>query len=196
MTPEVRYVLWDFGDTLVDQRWMWPSPDTVPSWTARYAALADTDIDDRWNLGEITTDELCAVFAAELACAPELLVAHSAARCRDVRFFEHAWTVARARVLPQAIVTVNADLFSNVVVPNYDLGSVFDAIVTSWEEHTLDKARLCEIALDRLGGADPGEALLIDNIEGNVDAWRTLGGQAYVFRSDDEFARDDPLRLA
>jgi hypothetical protein len=65
MAPEVRYVLWDFGDTLVDQRWMWPSPDMVPGWTARYAALADTDLDDRWNLGEITTDELCVVFSAE-----------------------------------------------------------------------------------------------------------------------------------
>jgi FMN phosphatase YigB (HAD superfamily) len=193
---EIRSVLWDFGDTLVDQRWMWPSPDGVPGWTDRYRRLADSDLDGRWNLGEITTDELLAVFAAELGCAPELLVAHTAARCRDVRFFEHAWTAAQARAFPQAIVTVNADLFSNLVVPNYDLGSVFDAIVTSWEEHTLDKARLCEIALRRLGGADPGEALLIDNIEANVDAWRARDGQAYLFRSDEDFARDDPLQLA
>ena len=64
--------------------------------------------------------------------------------------------------------------------------------MTSWEEHTLDKARLCEIALERLGGDDPYEALLVDNIEANVDAWRSLGGQAYLFSSDDEFARDWP----
>lgn len=32
--PEVRYLLWDFGDTLVDQRWMWAHPDGVPAWTA------------------------------------------------------------------------------------------------------------------------------------------------------------------
>src|ERR1700686_4817918 len=106
MASDVRYVLWDFGDTLVDQRWMWPSPDTVPSWTARYAALADTDIDDRWNLGEITTEELLAVFAEELECEPELLMAHCVERCRDVRFFQNAWAAARAHVLPQAIVTV------------------------------------------------------------------------------------------
>ena len=24
--PDVRYLLWDFGDTLVDQRWLWPRP--------------------------------------------------------------------------------------------------------------------------------------------------------------------------
>ena len=32
--PEVRYLLWDFGDTLVDQRWMWPNPEGVPGWPA------------------------------------------------------------------------------------------------------------------------------------------------------------------
>jgi FMN phosphatase YigB (HAD superfamily) len=105
-----------------------------------------------------------------------------------VQFFEHAWAAARARSLPQAIVTVNSDVFSRFVVPNYALDSAFDAIVTSWEEGTMDKARLCEIALERLGGADPSEALLIDNIEANVDAWRALGGQAYLFTGDNEFA--------
>ena len=52
----------------------------------------------------------------------------------------------------------------------------------------MDKARLCEIALERIGGDDPAEALLIDNVEANVDAWRALGGQAHWFRSDAEFS--------
>jgi FMN phosphatase YigB (HAD superfamily) len=194
--PEARYLLWDFGDTLVDQRWMWPSPDGVAGWTERYAALADTDLDDHWNLGEITTEELLAEFAAELGCDAALLMAHCVDRCRDLRFYEHAWAAARAHSLPQAIVTVNSDGFSRFVAPSYALESTFDAIVTSWQEHTLDKAQLCAIALARLGGTDPAEALLIDNIEANVDAWRARGGQGYVFRGDEEFARDDPLRLA
>lgn len=89
---------------------------------------------------------------------------------------------AQARPRPQAIVTVNSDLFSRFVVPNYALDSTFDEIVTSWEERTLDKAHLCEIALERLGGHDPAEGLLIDNIEANVEGWRALGGRAYLFR--------------
>jgi FMN phosphatase YigB (HAD superfamily) len=189
--PDVRYLLWDFGDTLVDQRWMWPSPEGVPGWTARYRALPDTDIDTSWNIGETTSDDLAALFAADLSSTPESLLAHMEQRCSDVQFFEHAWAAARAHTLPQAIVTVNSDVFSHFVVPTYALDSVFDVIVTSWEEHTLDKARLCEIALERLGGRDPAEALLIDNIEANVDAWRALGGQAYLFVSDEEFAHSE-----
>jgi FMN phosphatase YigB (HAD superfamily) len=187
---EIRYLLWDFGDTLADQRWMWPSPEGVPGWTARFLALIDTELDERWLRGETTTAELAAIFAADLGTTSEVLIAHIEQRCRDVQFYEHAWATARSRRLPQAIVTLNPDLFSSLIAPNYGLDAVFDEIVTSWEEHTLDKARLCEIALERLGGQDPGEALLIDNIEANVDSWRSLGGQAYLFLGDDEFASD------
>ncbi|HTK17595.1 MAG TPA: hypothetical protein VL769_14470 [Acidimicrobiia bacterium] len=188
---DVRYFLWDFGDTLVDQRWMWPSPEGVPGWTALYRALPDSDLDTSWNVGRTTTEELLWAVAAELGCTPELLMAHTERRCGELQFFEHAWAAARAHTLPQALVTVNSDGFSRFVVPKYELASVFDVIVTSWEEHTLDKARLCELALERLGGQDPAEALLIDNIEANVDAWRARGGQAYLFVSDEEFARSE-----
>jgi FMN phosphatase YigB (HAD superfamily) len=191
----IRYVLWDFGDTLADQRWMWPSPDGVPGWTARYAALAETELDNRWSTGRLTLEELCAAFAHDLGCAPEPLLAHAATRCADLRFYEHVWSAARRHVMRQAIVTVNADLFTRFVVPNYDLDTTFDAIVTSWQMGTLDKADLCVIALAQLGGADPAEALLIDNLAANVDAWQARGGAGYLFRDDATFARDNPLGL-
>jgi FMN phosphatase YigB (HAD superfamily) len=182
--------LWDFGDTLVDQRWMWPSPPNVREWTARYQALAGTEPDAAWSLGEITTEDLVSALTADLGISLDVMMAHVEHCCRNVRFYEHVWTAVRARTVPQAIVTVNADAFSRFVVPNYGLDSVFEQIVTSWEERTLDKGRLCEAALERLGGHDPSEALLIDNVEANVDAWRFLGGQGYLFRGDERFARD------
>jgi hypothetical protein len=175
---------------------MWPCPPGVPGWTGRYAALADTEIDDRWNLGEITTEELMTLFATDIGSDPEILIAHCVERCRDVRFFDHAWAMAQAHSLPQAIVTVNPDLFTRFVVPNYPLESAFDVIVTSWESRTLDKAELCAIALTRLGGNDPAEGLLIDNVEANVEAWRARGGQGYLHLDDARFARDFPLLVA
>ena len=186
----VRYLLWDFGDTLVDQRWMWPSPVGVPGWTARFQALIDTELDEQWLRGEASTEAVAAIFSTDLDTTVDILIAHIEQLCRSIHFYEHAWATARSHLLPQAIVTVNPDLFSNLIVPNYALDTTFDAIVTSWEERTLDKARLCEIALERLGGHDPAEALLIDNIEANVEAWRSLGGQAYLFRGDDAFKAD------
>ena len=189
--PDVRYLLWDFGDTLVDQRWMWPSPAGVPGWTEWYQALGDGELGARWELGELSTDDLAVTLAAEFAITADAAMAHMQSCCREVQFFEHAWAAARARSRPQAIVTLNSDVFSRFVVPNYQLDSVFDIIVTSWEERTRDKAELCQIALERLGGRDPSEALLIDNIEANVDAWRARGGQAYWFVGDETFATSE-----
>jgi phosphoglycolate phosphatase-like HAD superfamily hydrolase len=191
--PDVRYVLWDFGDTLVDERWMWACPEGVPDWRDSWHALVD-DLAGPWNRGELTFEEFAMRLAADVGMGFDDACAHMRRCCRAIRFFDHAWAKARSHDMPQAIVTVNPDLFTRFIVPNYDLDTVFDTIVTSWQEGTEDKARLCEIALHRLGGADPAEALLIDNIEANVDAWRARGGQAYLFVGDDEFARSGALR--
>jgi len=191
--PDVRYLLWDFGDTLVDERWMWPCPEGFPSWTDSYRALGASDLGSRWNRGELTFEEFATRLAGEVGMGFDDACAHMKRCCESVRFFEHAWETARAHLMPQAIVTINPDLFTRFVAPNYGLDSVFDTIVTSWQEGTEDKAELCEIARRRLGGSDPGEALLIDNIEANVEAWRARGAQAYLFVGDDEFARSGLL---
>jgi phosphoglycolate phosphatase-like HAD superfamily hydrolase len=186
--PDVRFLLWDFGDTLVDERWMWSCPEGYPDWTDAYRTRGAGGLGSRWNRGELTFEEFATQLVADIGIGFDEACAHMKSCCEAIHFFEHAWARARSRATPQAIVTINPDLFTRFVVPNYALDTVFDTIVTSWQEGTEDKAELCQIALGRLGGSDPAEALLIDNIEANVAAWRAQGGQAYLFVGDDEFA--------
>ena len=188
---EVRFLLWDFGDTLVDERFLWVCPPGVPGWTDCYRTLVSGDFGARWNSGAATTDELATDMAARLGMLKKSVRAHIQRCCERIRFYDHAWTVAREHPFPQAIVTVNPDLFRELVVPKYHLADVFDAIVISAEEGTESKAALCDVAMTRLGCVDPAETLLLDNIEANVDAWRARGGAAYWFRGDDEFAAGD-----
>jgi len=54
--------------------------------------------------------------------------------------------------LPQAIVTINPDIFNDWIVPNYNLQNLFYPIVASCELKTLNKAVVCDNALDKLGG--------------------------------------------
>jgi len=189
--PDVRYLLWDFGDTLVDERWMWSCPDGFANWTDSYRTLGAGDLGSRWNRGESTFEEFASQLAIDVGIGFDDACAHMQGCCNAIHFFEHAWATAQSRAVPRGIVTINPDLFTRFVVPNYELDTVFETIVTSWQEGTEDKARLCEIALERLGGSDPAEALLIDNIEANVDAWRARGGQAYLFVGDEQFARSE-----
>ena len=70
-------------------------------------------------------------------------------------------------------------------------------VVASCEERVRDKTALCEIALARLGA--PGAlstALLVDNRDDNVAAFRGRGGQGYLFTDDATFAHDLPALRA
>lgn len=184
----IRFLLWDFGDTLVDERFLWACPTGVPDWADNYRSLAGGEFGTRWNCGNARVDDLAAEMSARLGMSSKAVIAHVRRCCSRIRFFEHSWAVARSRPLPQALVTVNADVFRDLVMANYPLEAAFDVVVVSAEEGIESKAELCELALTRLGCDDPVQALLIDNLETNVDAWRARGGSAYWFRSDDEFA--------
>ena len=193
MAPAV--LLWDFGDTLVDERWMLRAPATCPTWPNVWSEIMSTRADG-WNVGAFRSPEIFAALAARTGMAVEDVEAHARDCCRLLAFNETAWRVATERSLCQALVTVNPDLFCEHVVPAHCLRAVFDVIVTSSAEQTADKPTLCEIALDRLRfDGDRSDALLIDNRLDLIEGWRNVGGAGYWFQSDERFKHDLPRLL-
>jgi FMN phosphatase YigB (HAD superfamily) len=183
-------VLWDFGDTLVDERWMRRPPLSCPNWEAVWVEVM-AEVADRWNIAEVSKREVFAALAARSGLSVEDIEAHAIECCRTLSFHPSAWAIACERRWPQAIVTVNPDLFEDYIVPVYFLRTVFNAIVTSCQEGTVDKVRLCELALDRLGyDGNRDDALLIDNSLDLVQAWQQTGGRGYWFETDEKFAGD------
>lgn len=183
-------LLWDFGDTLADERWMRVPPrgcaDWEQAWSATMAELADA-----WNIGAVAASEVYAALAARTGMSPAAVAEHARTCCQRIAFTTNAWHVARQRLRPQALVTVNPDLFADIMVPYYRLTGVFDAVVISASEATADKTELCLRALDRLSfNGDRSTALLIDNREDLVAGWRSVGGAAYWLRNDLAFRRD------
>jgi hypothetical protein len=188
MAPVV--LLWDFGDTLVDERWLYQPPETFPAW-----AQAWTDVmarhGDAWSDGSIDRAGIFAAMAERSGLPVADVERHARDCCRRLEPHITAWRVATERRLPQALVTVNADLFGDWIVPDHELDVMFDTIVVSCVERTSDKSTLCTIALDRLGfDGDRRDALLIDNRLDLVEDWRSTGGSAYWFRNDAQFAAD------
>ncbi len=187
MNSPLRCLLWDFGDTLCDERFIWASG---PAWLEIYETF-DDGLGTDWCSGAVDTRAFAASIAGHVGLTTEGVIAHMTRRCQLVRWSAHAYAFFRARHLPQAIVTVNPDIFSDVIVPMYGLDHAADVIVTSWEERTNDKGALCAIALDRLGiDATPSEALLIDNRTDCLASWAELGGAGYLFTDDAAFASD------
>ena len=190
----LRCVLWDFGDTLVDERWLQRAPVGVPQWPDVWKSLVRGELADRWNTGELTLGHVVDAVASTLPMSREAIGAHIGRCCAEVAFFPAPLAVARASRLPQAIVTINPDAFTQLVVPRYALDATFAPIVTSWQQRTLDKADLADIALRSIDGdIARAEALLIDNVQANVERWIARGGRAYHFRGEARF-REDPRR--
>ncbi len=187
MASPIRCLLWDFGDTLCDERFIWNSG---PEWMAIYDTF-DDGLGQAWCLGEVDTPAFAAELATRMTLSAEVIATHMRERCNHIVFHPFTYAFFRERHRPQAIVTVNPDLFSEVIVPRHRLDQAVDAIVTSWEETSDDKGRLCEVAIDRLGGGiTPSEALLIDNRQDCLASWAARGGAGYLFTTDDAFRRD------
>jgi phosphoglycolate phosphatase-like HAD superfamily hydrolase len=185
-------VLWDFGDTLADERWMRRCPRGRPDWDEAWA-LTMADLADDWNVGAVGSPTVFEALADRTGLSKSEVETHARECCERITFHSTAWRVARERRLPQGLVTVNPDLFADFVVPLHALADVFDVIVVSFEERTADKPTLCDTALDRLGyTGSRSSALLIDNRIDLVEAWRGVGGAAYCFQSDRQFSQDVP----
>jgi hypothetical protein len=188
--PEV--LLWDFGDTLVDERWMRRLPAECPTWEAAWLEVMADRADD-WNVGRICATEIFDALAERTGMSADAVKSHARSCCERLVFNETAWRVASERRLPQALVTVNPDLVADFVVPAHNLDDVFDVIVMSFAELTDDKRALCDIALERLGFAGlRSGGLLIDNRLDLVEAWSNVGGAGYWFESDEKFRADLP----
>lgn len=188
---KIECLLWDFGDTLVDQKGFLVPPDGVPEWPEVFINnVWNGTWGEDWFEGKIDFPRVCELLSNSLPLRPEDVSAHILTCCNNLKFFENAYSAVKARHYRQALVTINPDLFSSVIVSEYGLDNFFEVIITSWEVQTLDKSILCDFALDQIGISSRDGALLIDNDKGNIDNWISLGGQGYHFRGDKKFAEE------
>ena len=190
-SDDTKCVLWDFGDTLADERLMWSSPDNAPEWTEIWKASEELDILNPWMEGKINLNVAAEMFAEHLPISSDEVIKHMQYRCKNISFFKEVMDFVKYCKLPQAIVTLNPDIFTDWIVPNYNLQSYFDPIVASWELKTLSKADLCDDALNKLKGQyERSSSLLIDNKLENVAEWQNRGGIAYHFIDEITFRKD------
>jgi len=60
LTAPLKCVLWDFGDTLVDERWMQRCPPTVPQWRDVWLRHVVDGVSEAWMVGELDMPTLAA----------------------------------------------------------------------------------------------------------------------------------------
>src|SRR5437879_1394463 len=68
---------------------------------------------DRWNVGDVSFKEVSAALADAAAMTVPEVEAHARRCCAQLRLHLKAWKLARQHRWPQALVTVNPDLFAD-----------------------------------------------------------------------------------
>lgn len=115
----IRTLLWDFGDTLVDERWMLTPPAGYAAWSGAYL-LCETKLGDDWIIGKIDTRSVAKLLAERVQMELRDVIDHMEQASRSITFFDGVYRYARSASLPRAIVTLNPDLFTEVVAAHYD----------------------------------------------------------------------------
>ncbi len=184
----IDLVCWDFGDTLVDERFMRLPPDGVPQWAEVYEAVlaARPDWVDGWNLGRGSINDLVAPLAERLPMSEASIAAHLRAVWGRITWF----TDARDAVerldghVAQAVVTVNPHEFAGIATA-CGLDRLIGLIVTSAELATMSKATMTVRARELLGlPAGLSTTILIDNRLDNIAEFDAAGGQVIHYRPD------------
>ncbi len=195
--PSIQAVLFDFGGVFMDSPFAAVRAFGASQGIAPDRALAllfgayDADTDHPWHRlerGELTLLEARqAIFElGDPEHRIDLFEALGSLRNASVRadMIEVA-REARARGVKTAIVTNNVREFGDAwraMLPAEDL---FDAIVDS--AHVgLRKPdpRIFQLALERLGGVPPADAVFLDDYEGNVAAAERLGIRGILVAED------------
>jgi FMN phosphatase YigB (HAD superfamily) len=182
----VDLVCWDFGDTLVDERFMRLAPDGVSDWGRVYdEVLAERP---RWvaelDLGRASLNDLIEPLAERLGLTRAAVAAHLRAVWHRIEWFDDARAAVERLdgVVDQAVVTVNPHEFAGIASA-CGLDRLIPTLVTSAELATTSKVALAERARQLLG-LHPGltTTILVDNRVDNVAEFAGAGGRTIHYR--------------
>lgn len=135
-----------------------------------------------WMKGAYSSEDICALLAAELKIGQDVLWESLLSGCRSMRV--SAGSLSKISCLRKkyaaALVTVNMDCFDRFTVPALGLHKHFDHIINSFNEkifkHGPDRG-LFDIALSRCGAVYQN-SVLIDDSQNACDEFQNRGGRA------------------
>ncbi len=96
---DLRCVLWDFGDTLIDERWMLVAPPNAPDWPNAWSEIATGSLADAWNLGQLRAEQVEQAVGERVAMSQEAVGAHMLGCLANLTLFELPHAVVRASPL-------------------------------------------------------------------------------------------------
>jgi FMN phosphatase YigB (HAD superfamily) len=135
-------VLFDFGNTLADEFYFEQAPSKSKNWRESFFDLQYSEPGrsiylEPWLLGTLHATDIAKYISARTSMDSIAALEAMKENCRNLFFYEESLRLARSlkQKTRLAIVTVNTDLFDEVIVPHYSLNDIFELVVNSSNEN-------------------------------------------------------------
>lgn len=189
-----RAVIFDYGFTVSSEYYFNVPHPRIPDWNAliQTHVFDDKEFAGDWMHGRVGVDDIARMVHRETGETCESVRHYLRQGCENLR--ENTAVVEFARNLrradtPIALVTVNFDVFSDVVVPAHGYSDLFPVIINSSDHGEIDKRKLWPVAFKKLGpGIGYRNCLLIEDSVKELGQFRAAGGQAIGYTNDAAFA--------
>ena len=140
-----------------------------------------------WMRGKINYQDFNAVVAERLHTEKKLLDNHLLASGRKISLnpkllnFIQSLRQSGAKVM---LLTDNMDVFSQIIIPHYNLSQYFDYIVNSADYHLLKDDNNHQLVTDtlKLSGSFFSETLLVDDSNSIIQYFQSNGGESYLYQ--------------
>jgi FMN phosphatase YigB (HAD superfamily) len=197
----IRCIIFDFFNTLCSELYFSPLGQDFGAVVteAIFTGENKTRWASPWCCGSLSSADIAEYLSGLTGIMPDHILAALNDGCAHLRLNPAIWRFAqsqRAQGRSTALVTVNTDVFTRVVVPAHGFDRVFDVVVNSADYDTEDKNALCEIAFVHLDGCSFENSLLIDDETKNLNAFRARGGITHQYTGDEVFAESLPKLAA
>jgi FMN phosphatase YigB (HAD superfamily) len=189
---EVECVVFDFGGTFCSAPYFGTLGDEAPELVDR-VLFGNAEISGPWMTERMSSSDIANYLSGHLQIPASEILAALRVGCRELELNHEVWSFAQEQHRVgrmAALVTGNADVFTDVVVPSHGLDQVFDVIVNSADHGDGAKEALWPKAFEALG-PELGyhNSLLIEDSLGEVERFRSLGGLAYQYVGEESFFR-------
>jgi len=193
---KIRAVIFDYGFTISAEYYFNVPHPRIPKWREliQQYIFEDPGVTRKWMEGRIGLDNIATIIEQETNEQSGSILACLRAGCQRLR--ENKAVIRFAKTLKAkgiriGLVTVNFDVFNEVIVPGHKYDDLFDVIVNSCDWGEIDKRNLWPIAFERLGeDINYGNSLLIDDGERETNLFRAAGGLAIRYTDDRAFGNE------
>ena len=192
----IQAVIFDYGFTMSSEYYFNVWHPRIPRWNEliQESIFSDEGVTNDWMRGRIGLRDIAGILHERTGVDSGSILGCLKDGCRNLRenraVVEFAGQL-KGQGIPIGVVTVNYDVFNEVIVPEHGYDELFDVILNSCDFGEIDKRMLWPIAFSRLGDhIEYGNSLLIEDGEKQPQQFRDAGGHAIEYVDDVTFVAE------